>query len=217
MKSLKSICLFFIFFPIISKAQFDYTRKIEGMSIRVGASKSINESNIAPQSSNLAFCVSLYHRHNLNPKNSSLIPFHYLITEFNFGGRQGSTPVNSLKEMAKVENNYVEIALIAPLTWELSNKVALNAGLGGSLLYVTDQTIRPIVVLSESPRKYNSVKATIIADFHALILVGTLSNMLVGCRAIIEPSQYSFAEFGVYVGFSLPTFTIKKKKEVKDN
>jgi len=200
-----------LIYPSVVNGQFDYKRKIEGMSIRFGGSKGFGDSQVIQQSISPAFNVSLYHRHNLNTKNSSLIPFHYLITEFNFGSKQGTAVVNSLSEIARIENNYIEIALVAPFTWELSDKVALNAGFGGSILYVTDQRISPVFILSGSPKKYNTIKGTILADFHALILIGTSSNMLIGLRTILEPSKYGFIEIGGYVGFSLPSFDLKKK------
>ncbi len=201
--------------PLTSSAQFDYEQKIEGMAIRLGASKGFDDPNAAREENGLATCISLYHRHNLNTKNESLIPFHYLITEFSFGSKRAYATVNSRNEIARVDNNYIEVALIVPLTWELSNKVALNAGLGGSLLYITDQDIRAHRPLSENPYQYNSLKGTILSDFHILILMGASSNLIIGCRVVVEPSNYAFAEVGGYIGFSLPTFNTKTKKSTR--
>lgn len=193
-----------------SFSQFNFKTKLSGMAIKIGLSRSINEGSVSSEVTNNYPVASfgVYRYFNVNTKNESLFPFHYLKGELNFGSRAGRFTINNLNQTAVIQTNFVELALIVPLTWEITDHIAANVGFGAGLGFVRSIRAYSDVTPTPSIPGGDSFKGTFIADYHFLF-VGS-GNGVVGIRAVIEPSKYSYAEWSVYFGFSIP----KPKKKV---
>ncbi|NOS54814.1 MAG: hypothetical protein HOP37_00995 [Cyclobacteriaceae bacterium] len=180
------------------------------MAIKIGLIRSINEESVSSEVPNNypTGSFGVYRYFNVNTKNESLFPFHYLKGELNFGYRAGRFAINNLNQTAVIQTNFVELALIVPLTWEITDHIAANVGLGAGLGLVRSTRASSDITPTPSIQGGDSFKGTFIADYHFLI-VGS-GNGVIGMRVLIEPSKYSYAEWSVYFGFSIP----KSKKKV---
>lgn len=181
-------------------AQFDYNKKLSGLLIKTGLSRAYNENS--NPSTYLSASFGVYKYFNVNKKNESIFPFHYLRTELNIGSRSGLFTVNELNQTAIIQTNFIELGLIAPLTWEITNHIAANIGVGGALGFVRGQNIYSDIKPTPTIKEGNSVKGSILIDYH-LLFVGS-SNGIIGSRIIIEPTQYSYSELSFYIGFAMP-------------
>lgn len=191
-------------------AQFDFNKRLTGLTIKLGQSNSINTNIPIPNSSGfLVASMGLYKYLNLNSKNDLRIPFHYLRTEFNLGVRKGIFSVNDLNQIATIDVRYFELVLIAPLTWEFNDNTSINVGMGGTLGYVRSETIVPDSNPIPFLDKGNVIKLGIVGDIH-ILFIGK-SNAQIGTRVLIEPMKYSFFEWSGYFSFGLPQFRRNKK------
>lgn len=185
-------------------AQYDYSKKLAGMTIRIGLSNAINgtdNTDLSP-SSYLASAFGVYRYFAVNKNHESLIPFHYIKSEINFGNRTGLFKINDFGQRAQIQTKYVDLIVIVPLTWEINDHVAANIGIGSSVGFVTSKKVKSDIVPTPAVPYGNNVKAGFIADWH-LLFTGK-QNAIVGGRITIEPSQYAYAEWSFYIGFALP-------------
>jgi len=194
--------------PLLTFAQFDFSKKISGMTLNTGRSNASNDPAAANPPGYISASAGVYHYFNINPRNESLIAFHYLRAELNYGFRSGLFTVNALNQTATLTTRSVELALIVPLSWEVSDHVASNIGIGGSIGYVTSTTLKSDVPPLPAAVPGESLRFGFLIDYH-LLFIGK-SNAVIGTRLNIQPSTYSYADWSVYFGFSPPTLRRKK-------
>jgi hypothetical protein len=182
------------------------------MMLKIGQSYGINDVAITNPSGLLSASFGLYRYFNINSK-SGLIHVHYLRTEINTGFRSGSFIVNSQNQMVRISSNYIDLTLILPISWEITDQIVSNIGIGGSLGFETSRSIFSDIQPTPAVKDGISLKPGIIFDYHLLFL-GT-SNAQIGTRVLIQPSQYSYFEWSVYFGFAMPRKSKSKKGEEK--
>ena len=73
-------------------AQFDYSKKLVGLMMKTGISYSDNDPIPSNQ---LIPGWGFYRYFNVNSKNESIVPFHYLKVEINGGIRSGLFKINN--------------------------------------------------------------------------------------------------------------------------
>jgi hypothetical protein len=211
MKSIKLLMLAFFLITMTASAQFDYTKKLIGITIKTGLSYGVNDPvNANPLPRNyLSAAWGFYRYYNVNTKNNSLIPFHYLKAEVNTGFRTGFFTINDLNQQAALRTNYIELVLLAPFTWEINDHIAANIGFGGGIVWVRRQAVNSDIVPTPIIKDENSIKGSFLFDYH-LLFVGK-SNAVVGSRILIETSRYAYGEWSIYFGFGLPIQKLKDK------
>jgi hypothetical protein len=189
-----------------SLAQFNYGSKLVGLMMKTGISYSAQEPI---PSSHLALGWGFYRYLSINPKNDLIIPFHFLKVEINGGARSGLFAVNNLNQTVLVRSRYLEVALIAPLTWELSDHIAANIGAGASLVWVGGQTMSSNIVPAPLFEERRSLKGGFMFDYH--ILFAGKSNAVLGSRILRETSNSGHVEWSLYFGFGLSPKNLKER------
>lgn len=206
---LYAICLFLL--TTNTYAQFDYSSSLMGFTIKPGFSYSSGDQtsqNRIP-ANQLVFAMGFYRYYCVNKKNESAIPFHYLKVEANLGLRSGLFTVNDLNQTAVVDSRYIELALLAPFTWEINDHLAANVGLGGGIVWVQGQNIYATFTPTPSVTAGNTIKGSLMLDYH-LLFTGK-SNAVIGSRVLIESSRFAYGEWSIYFGFGLGVQKLKEK------
>lgn len=190
--------------------QFDFTKRVSGLIIRTGFSNSIDEKANSNASSNIygSASIGVYHLFVVNSKNESLIPFHYLKTELNFGSRGGLFSIDDLNQTGGIRTSYVDLVVITPLSWEINDHLAANLGIGAGLGFVRNQTLSTNIKPAPNLDYGSPFRTSFVIDYHFLF-IGS-GNAMFGARSVIESSKFSFFEWSLYFGFSLPGKKIRK-------
>jgi hypothetical protein len=198
-------------------AQFDYAKNLMGLTLKTGLSYSHNDpvnTNRIP-GNHLIAGWGLYRYFPVNKKNESFIPFHYLKVEAFSGFRSGLFTINDLNQTAVISTRYLELDIVAPLTWEVNDHLAVNVGAGAGIVWVGNQTINSDIILTAPIKEGNSLKGSFIFDYHFLFT--GKSNAVLGSRILVESSQYAFTEWSIYFGFGFSHQKLKEKLKKKFN
>lgn len=127
------------------------------------------------------------------------IPFYFIKTELGFNNRTGLFDVQGFGPV-RVSSNVIDLSVVAPLSMAISETLRLNAGVGGSLGYVTSTNVESG---GTSPTISNSNwRPGLILDVG--FLVDARSTAMVGFRTLLESGNYACAEFGFYLGVGFP-------------
>jgi len=190
-------------------SQFDYSKKLIGISINPGLSYSTGDHAVSNgiRVNQLALAWGFYVYYPIN-KNGSF-PIHYLRADVGGGFRSGFFTINNLNQEAIVTSRYTELTLMAPFTWEVNDQLAANIGFGGGMVWVSRQSffseITPTPIFEEG----NAFKGVVLFDYH--LLFKGKSNALIGSRFLVETSKYAYGEWSVYFGFGLEARKIKER------
>lgn len=188
--------------------QFDFSKKLSGLSLKIGLSNSIENNVTQPfPASYISAGAGVYHYFSINKSSKSNLAFHYVRAEATFGARTGLFKTD-FNQLVAVRSRFWELGLIVPLSWEVSENLAVNFGIGGNLAYVTGRSVISDLVPTPTIAEGNTFKGGLIFDWH-LLFSGNQSNAVVGLRTLVEPARYSYFDVSFYLGFGLPSLARK--------
>lgn len=128
------------------------------------------------------------------------IPLYLIRTELGFNNRTGLFDIQGLGPV-RLSSNVIDLSVVLPLSFEISETLRATVGIGGSLGYLTSSKAETVAG-SSTPISNSSWGSGFILD--AGFLVDAKSTAMLGFRTLLSSGPYRYSEFGFYVGMGFP-------------